>query len=83
MFDMSVSNILQDNFIQSELCYFQVSTDIDNKSGWKECFSVSGVRLPVGYYFGVSAATGDLAGNIYMSALFFHPHFLFINCLTK
>ncbi|XP_005089869.1 vesicular integral-membrane protein VIP36 [Aplysia californica] len=40
-----------------------VSTDIDNKSGWKDCFSVSGIKLPVGYYFGVSAATGDLADN--------------------
>lgn len=24
--------------------------------------SVNGVRLPTGYYFGMSAATGDLAG---------------------
>ncbi|CAG5120536.1 unnamed protein product [Candidula unifasciata] len=40
-----------------------VSTDIDNKSGWKECFSVTGIKLPVGYYFGVSAATGELADN--------------------
>ncbi|RUS72148.1 hypothetical protein EGW08_020090 [Elysia chlorotica] len=40
-----------------------VSTDIDNKSGWKECFAVEGIKLPVGYYFGVSAATGDLADN--------------------
>ncbi|KAI8777721.1 vesicular integral-membrane protein VIP36-like [Biomphalaria glabrata] len=40
-----------------------VSTDIDNKSGWKECFSVNGIKLPLGYFFGVSAATGDLADN--------------------
>lgn len=37
--------------------------DIDNKHGWTQCFSVSGVRLPIGYYFGASAATGDLAGE--------------------
>jgi len=38
-----------------------VTTDIDNKAAWKECLSVKGVRLPTGYYFGVSAATGDLS----------------------
>lgn len=36
-------------------------TDIDNKGLFKECFSVAGVKLPVGYYLGVSAATGDLS----------------------
>ncbi|XP_063239555.1 vesicular integral-membrane protein VIP36 [Bacillus rossius redtenbacheri] len=38
-----------------------VSTDLENKAAWRECFSVKGVRLPTGYYFGVSAATGDLS----------------------
>lgn len=37
--------------------------DIDGKNSWKQCFHVDGVRLPTGYYFGASAATGDLAGN--------------------
>lgn len=40
-----------------------VSTDIDNKQQFKSCFSVSGVKLPVGYFLGVSAATGDLTDN--------------------
>nr|CAH0107425.1 unnamed protein product [Daphnia galeata] len=40
-----------------------VSTDIDNKAGWKPCFTVDGVRLPTGYYFGMSATTGDLSDN--------------------
>nr|CAG4646321.1 EOG090X07L3 [Macrothrix elegans] len=40
-----------------------VSTDIDNKAGWKPCFSVEGVRLPTGYFFGMSATTGDLSDN--------------------
>ncbi|KAI5694119.1 hypothetical protein M8J75_010880 [Diaphorina citri] len=40
-----------------------VSTDFENKAAWKECFKVSGVKLPTGYYFGVSAATGDLSDN--------------------
>jgi len=38
-----------------------VSLDIDNKAGWKECFEVDGVKLPTGYYFGMSATTGDLS----------------------
>ena len=36
--------------------------DIDNKNIWKKCFDVEGVRIPTGYYFGASAATGELAG---------------------
>lgn len=40
-----------------------VSTDIDGKNTWKPCFSVDKVRLPTGYYFGASAATGDLSDN--------------------
>ncbi|XP_075232076.1 vesicular integral-membrane protein VIP36 [Lycorma delicatula] len=40
-----------------------VSTDIENKAVWKECFVVKGIKLPTGYYFGVSAATGDLSDN--------------------
>ena len=44
-------------------CYLQVSIDIENKNEWKECFSVKGVRLPTGYYFGATATTGELAGT--------------------
>ncbi|KAK9501260.1 hypothetical protein O3M35_012003 [Rhynocoris fuscipes] len=40
-----------------------VSTDVDNKGEWKECFRVAGVKLPTGYYFGVSAATGELSDS--------------------
>ncbi|XP_012260312.1 vesicular integral-membrane protein VIP36 [Athalia rosae] len=40
-----------------------VSTDIANKAAWKECLSVKGIRLPTGYYFGISATTGDLSDN--------------------
>lgn len=31
--------------------------------GWEECFVVRRVKLPRGYFFGMSAATGDLADN--------------------
>jgi len=40
-----------------------VSTDIENKNQWKECFSVDNVKLPTRYFFGFSAATGDLSDN--------------------
>jgi len=40
-----------------------VSTDIEGKNVWKECFSAADVRLPTNYYFGFSAATGDLSDN--------------------
>ncbi len=43
-------------------CY-PVFTDFENKQAWKKCFSVSGVRLPTGYYFGMTAVTGDLSDN--------------------
>ncbi|RXM92587.1 Vesicular integral-membrane protein VIP36 [Acipenser ruthenus] len=40
-----------------------VMIDVEDRNEWKECFDVSGVRLPTGYLFGSSAATGDLADN--------------------
>ncbi|VDM54250.1 unnamed protein product [Angiostrongylus costaricensis] len=38
-----------------------VFTDISGKYEWKLCLSVNNVQLPTGYYFGISAATGDLS----------------------
>ncbi|EFA10355.1 vesicular integral-membrane protein VIP36 [Tribolium castaneum] len=49
--------------IRYEKDVLTVSTDIENKAAWKECFQVKGVRLPTGYYLGVSATTGDLSDN--------------------
>ncbi|CAH2277422.1 Vesicular integral-membrane VIP36 [Pelobates cultripes] len=40
-----------------------VMTDIEDKNEWKNCVDISGVRLPTGYFFGASAATGDLSDN--------------------
>ena len=37
-----------------------VYTDVENRRAWSECFSSSGIILPTGYYFGLTAATGDL-----------------------
>jgi lectin, mannose-binding 2 len=37
---------------------------VDTTDGeWQECFILRSVRLPRGHYFGVTAATGDLADN--------------------
>lgn len=41
----------------------QVMVDVDDKNDWKECIDIGGVRLPTGYFFGASAATGDLSGT--------------------
>ncbi|CAF1495445.1 unnamed protein product, partial [Didymodactylos carnosus] len=40
-----------------------VSTDVDGRNVWRECFSAEGVRLPTHYYFGFSAATGELTDS--------------------
>ncbi|XP_023029006.2 vesicular integral-membrane protein VIP36 [Leptinotarsa decemlineata] len=49
--------------IRYEKDVLTVSTDIENKAAWKECFQVQGVRLPTGYHIGISATTGDLSDN--------------------
>ena len=49
--------------ISNRILSFQISTDVEGQGTWEDCFSVDGVFLPTGYYFGVSAATGDLAGE--------------------
>ena len=41
----------------------QVMTNIHGESEWEPCFVVKDVDLPTGYYLGMSAATGDLAGT--------------------
>ncbi|XP_073777549.1 vesicular integral-membrane protein VIP36 isoform X2 [Danio rerio] len=40
-----------------------IMVDVDDQNDWKECVDIGGVRLPTGYYFGASAATGDLSDN--------------------
>lgn len=49
--------------IRYERDILTVSTDIEGKKAWKECFKVQGVRLPTGYYLGATATTGDLSDN--------------------
>jgi len=40
-----------------------VSADLLGKNAWSPCLKVEGVKLPTGYYFGLTAATGDLSDN--------------------
>jgi len=40
-----------------------ISHDLANMNAWAPCFSLDGVKLPTGYYFGISATTGDLSDN--------------------
>jgi len=61
----SIRNKKHDTYmlIRYEDSRLQVMLDVDDAGKWKECFDVSGVRLPTGYFFGVTSATGDLADN--------------------
>ncbi|ESO01944.1 hypothetical protein HELRODRAFT_65456 [Helobdella robusta] len=40
-----------------------VSLDISGRNEWKLCFTTSNVHLPTEYFFGATAATGDLSDN--------------------
>ena len=50
--------------------------NFDESDAWKPCFVVSDVDLPTGYYFGFTAATGDLCGkcNKLQGQYFHFPH---------
>lgn len=40
----------------------EVMVDVDGKGEWRTCTDITGLRLPSGYYFGASSATGELSG---------------------
>lgn len=40
-----------------------IKTDIEYSGLWRDCVNVKGVYLPSHYYFGITAATGDLSDN--------------------
>ncbi|CAL8140502.1 unnamed protein product [Orchesella dallaii] len=60
--DAKLRNVDQDTWlaIRYENDALTVSTDFLGKNAWAPCLRVEGVKLPTGYYFGLSAATGDL-----------------------
>ena len=41
----------------------KVHTNVDGTDDWIECFTAENIDLPTGYYFGLTAATGELADN--------------------
>ncbi|XP_061119413.1 lectin, mannose-binding 2-like a isoform X1 [Conger conger] len=43
--------------------------DIEGQHEWRDCLDIPGVKLPLGYYFGASAITGDLSDNHDMISL--------------
>lgn len=43
--------------------FLQVLTNIYGESDWDHCIEVPDVDLPTGYFIGMSAVTGDLAGR--------------------
>jgi len=61
----SIRNKKHDTYmlIRYENSRLQIMLDVDDADKWKECIDVSGVRLPTGYFFGLTSATGDLADN--------------------
>ncbi|XP_065919379.1 vesicular integral-membrane protein VIP36-like [Dysidea avara] len=48
------------SYVDRELSVFH---NIEGDDNWAECFNAPNIDLPTGYYFGFSAATGDLADN--------------------
>lgn len=60
-----VRNSLHDSFLLLRYINNQLTLliDVDGKQTYKDCASISGLRMPLGYYLGASSATGDLSDN--------------------
>ncbi|KAJ0019818.1 hypothetical protein NQD34_007387 [Periophthalmus magnuspinnatus] len=60
-----IRNSVHDSFLLIRYSHNELTlmTDVDGKQTYKECASVSGLRMPLGYYLGASSATGDLTDN--------------------
>ncbi|KAM4577662.1 lectin, mannose-binding 2-like b [Odontesthes bonariensis] len=58
-------NSIYDNFLLVRFSKNRLTlmVDVDGKQEWRDCADVTGVRLPPGYFFGASSATGDLSDN--------------------
>uniref|UniRef100_UPI0037E712A2 lectin, mannose-binding 2-like b n=1 Tax=Semicossyphus pulcher TaxID=241346 RepID=UPI0037E712A2 len=58
-------NAIYDTFVL--IRYFKnrltLMVDVDGKQEWKDCADITGLRLPIGYFFGASSVTGDLSDN--------------------
>ncbi|KAE8291566.1 VIP36-like protein Lectin mannose-binding 2-like [Larimichthys crocea] len=58
-------NAIYDTFVLVRYSKHRLTlmVDVDGKQEWKDCADITGVRLPTGYFFGASSATGDLSDN--------------------
>ncbi|XP_008335860.1 VIP36-like protein isoform X2 [Cynoglossus semilaevis] len=56
-------NSIYDNFLLIKYTKnrLTVMVDVDGKQEWRICADITGLRLPLGYYLGASAATGELS----------------------
>lgn len=61
----SFRNKLHDTYMKIRYYKEELSVqfDVRDDGEWKDCMRISGVKLPTNYFFGFSAATGDLADN--------------------
>ncbi|XP_038559404.1 VIP36-like protein isoform X1 [Micropterus salmoides] len=60
-----VRNAIYDTFLLVRYSKNRLTlmVDVDGKQEWKDCADITGLRLPTGYFFGASSATGDLSDN--------------------
>ncbi|XP_076023556.1 lectin, mannose-binding 2-like b [Genypterus blacodes] len=58
-----VRNAIYDSFLLIRYSgnRLRIMVDVDGRQEWKDCADISGLRLPRGYFFGASSATGDLS----------------------
>uniref|UniRef100_A0A3P9J3Z2 Lectin, mannose-binding 2-like b n=1 Tax=Oryzias latipes TaxID=8090 RepID=A0A3P9J3Z2_ORYLA len=61
----AVRNSVHDTFllVRYSTNRLTVMVDVDGKGEWRACADITGLRLPIGYYFGASSATGELSDN--------------------
>uniref|UniRef100_A0A3P9LCH9 Lectin, mannose-binding 2-like b n=1 Tax=Oryzias latipes TaxID=8090 RepID=A0A3P9LCH9_ORYLA len=61
----AVRNSVHDTFllVRYSTNRLSVMVDVDGKGEWRACADITGLRLPIGYYFGASSATGELSDN--------------------
>ncbi|XP_040051907.2 VIP36-like protein isoform X3 [Gasterosteus aculeatus] len=58
-------NALHDTFLllRYSKSRLTLAVDVDGKQEWVDCADITGLKLPSGYFFGASSATGDLSDN--------------------
>nr|XP_040051905.1 VIP36-like protein isoform X1 [Gasterosteus aculeatus aculeatus] len=58
-------NALHDTFLllRYSKSRLTLAVDVDGKQEWVDCADITGLKLPSGFFFGASSATGDLSDN--------------------